>query len=365
MDRLDPLLHFTAARWDADALAAADRIDALPPHQRGTLAGVPFLQKTTPQLASPLVDRLVAAGAVSVGQSTRPGLGTLSQAWGWNGREYTRNPWDLQRSSGGSSAGAASAVAAGVVPIATGGDSAGSLRIPAAFCGVVGFKPSYGLIPGRGRPPRSGLTVPGVIGGSVGDVALATRVVAGADLDRVVPDRPLRAAYSDDLGVASTDPLVARVAKQRVAELAVADIIELAPIKVVLPDPEQSWTTLYEFGIGGTPNQCDLERANATRRLIDDVLETIFDQVDVLITPTTPQTATHYLEIDESLPAGDLCWAFNLSGHPAVTVPAGLLGGLPVGLQLVTAPGRDDFALAAAEQATLPVLRPPIHASVT
>lgn len=94
---------------------------------------------------------------VAIGTSTRPDPAVDCQAWGWNGRDLTANPWATDRSAGGSSAGAAVAVAAGVVPIATGGDGAGSLRIPAAFCGVTGFKGTYGRISraaGRSRTQR-------------------------------------------------------------------------------------------------------------------------------------------------------------------------------------------------------------------
>ena len=132
---LDPVLHFVDSLAADSALAAARRIDASPFDQRGALAGVPFLAKAGTSVASPVVRRLAAAGAVLLGTSTRPDPAAVCQAWGWNGRDHTRNPWHPGLSSGGSSAGAASAVAAGVVPLATGADSAGSLRIPAAFCG--------------------------------------------------------------------------------------------------------------------------------------------------------------------------------------------------------------------------------------
>jgi amidase len=137
---LDPVLHFVDTLAADEAAQAAARIDALPvtERQRQPLAGVPFLAKARTTVASPVVGRLVDAGAVLLGTSTRPDPAAVCQAWGWNGSEHTGNPWDPTRSSGGSSAGAAAAVAAGVVPIATGGDAAGSLRIPASFCGVTG-----------------------------------------------------------------------------------------------------------------------------------------------------------------------------------------------------------------------------------
>jgi amidase len=178
---LDPVLHFIDSLAADSALAAARRIDASPFDQRGALAGVPFLAKAGTSVASPVVGRLAAAGAVLLGTSTRPDPAAVNQAWGWNGRDHTGNPWHPGRSSGGSSAGAASAVAAGVVPLATGADSAGSLRIPAAFCWVAGLKGSRGRIPRAAGRSRAQLTVAGVIGADLADVVLATSIASGPD----------------------------------------------------------------------------------------------------------------------------------------------------------------------------------------
>ena len=134
---LDPALHFTDTLAADAARAAAARIDALPPaeRQRLPLAGVPFLAKGRMTLASPVNGRLASAGAVLLGTTTRPALGAVNQAWGWNGSAHTSTPWNRGRSSGGSSAGAASAVAAGVVPVATGGDAAGRCGSPPRSAG--------------------------------------------------------------------------------------------------------------------------------------------------------------------------------------------------------------------------------------
>jgi Asp-tRNA(Asn)/Glu-tRNA(Gln) amidotransferase A subunit family amidase len=151
--RLDPLLHFVDELDVAGARAAAERLEPT-----GPLAGVPFFVKARTPDNSPLISRLVAAGAIPIGTATRARPGAVSQTFGWNGRDYTRNPWDLSRSPGGSTAGGAAAVAAGVVPLSSGGDSGGSLRIPAAFCGVVGFKGTYAQLVGHSEaspPPAS------------------------------------------------------------------------------------------------------------------------------------------------------------------------------------------------------------------
>jgi amidase len=318
VDALDPVLHFMSESWTATALAAAGRIDALPPAERGPLAGIPFLAKAGTTMRTPVVERLAAAGAIAIGTSTRPDPAAACQAWGWNGRDHTANPWRTDRSSGGSSAGAAAAVAAGVVPIATGADGAGSGRIPAAFCGVVGFKGSYGRVPRPAGRSRTQRIVTGVIGARIADVVLATSLASGlhpADPTALphwpVPARPgrrLRVAYSPDLGFAHPDPGVADIARERVTALADA-----------------------------------------------------FTKIDVLVTPTTPETAFGIGDYEANLPAGDLCWAFNLSGHPAVTVPAGLLRGLPVGLQAVAAPHRDDLALALTGLAQVCLPDPPVR----
>jgi amidase len=101
------------------------------------------------------------------------------------------------------------------------------------------------------------------------------------------------------------------------------------------------------------------------RRHNDAALAAIFETVDVLVTPATPQTAFPIGEYEANLPAGDLCWAFNLSGHPAVTVPAGLLDGRPAGLQAIAAHHRDDLALAVAALAAVPMPDPPLFSTWT
>jgi amidase len=250
VDALDPVLHFMSESWAATALAAAGRIDALPPAERGPLAGIPFLAKAGTTMRTPVVERLAAAGAIAIGTSTRPDPAAACQAWGWNGRDHTANPWRTDRSSGGSSAGAAAAVAAGVVPIATGADGAGSVRIPAAFCGVVGFKGSYGRVPRPAGRSRTQRIVTGVIGARIADVVLATSLASGlhpADPTALphwpVPARPgrrLRVAYSPDLGFARPDPGVADIVRERVTALADAGAADLANIAVRLADPRRA-----------------------------------------------------------------------------------------------------------------------------
>jgi Asp-tRNA(Asn)/Glu-tRNA(Gln) amidotransferase A subunit family amidase len=368
---LDPVLFFINS-LDADsALAAARRVDAAPPGQRGMLAGVPFLAKKGTTAVSPVVGRLVEAGAVLLGTSTRPDPAAVCQAWGWNGRDHTRNPWDLALSSGGSSAGAASAVAAGVVPLATGGDSAGSLRIPAAFCGVAALKGSHGRIPHPSGRSRAQLTVSGVIGADLADVVLATSIASGpapAEPSALPhwpvpppPGRILRVGFSADLGFAPTDPAVAEVVLARLRELAGAGTIRLTEAAVRLTDPKMAWLPLTALENSRHPDPAELEHAYQLRRRNDVELSELFSRIDVLVTPTTPRTAFPIGDYEANLPAGHLCWAFNVSGHPAVTVPAGLLNGLPVGLQSVAAPHQDGLATWLASLAAARLPDPPAY----
>lgn len=371
VEALDPVLHFIDSLEAGSALAAAGRIDASPLDQRGTLAGVPFLAKARTSAADPVVGRLAAAGAVLLGTSTRPDPAAVCQAWGWNGRDHTRNPWDTSLSSGGSSAGAAAAVAAGVVPLATGGDSAGSLRIPAAFCGVAGLKGSHGRIPRLAGRSRAQLTVTGVIGADLAGVVLATSVASGPDPVEPTalphwpvpapPGRTLAVGFSADLGYARTDPAVAEVVRTRLRELAGAGTISLTEVTFRLADPAGAWLPLTALENSRHPDPAELERAYQLRRRNDAELSLLFSDVDVLVTPTTPQTAFPVGDYEANLPAGDLCWAFNVSGHPAVTVPAGLLDGLPVGLQAVAAPHQDDLAVWLASLAAVSLPDPPAY----
>jgi amidase len=370
---LDPVLHFVDSLAPHPALAAAARIDGLPRGQRDglPLAGVPFLAKAGMTAASPVVGRLVQAGAVLLGTSTRPDPAVACQAWGWNGREHTGNPWRADRSSGGSSAGAAVAAAAAVVPIATGGDSAGSLRIPAAFCGVTGLKGTYGRVPRLAGRSLAQLTVSGVIGADLADTVLATSIASGPDpgdpaaLPRwpvpATAGKQLTVGFSADLGYARPDAAVAGLVAGRLQELAAAGMIRLREVTVRLADPAAGWLPLAALDRGQLTDLAQLTSAHEVRRRNDRELAALFGDVDVLVTPTTPQTAFPLGEHEANLPAGDLCWAFNLSGHPAVTVPAGLLDGLPVGLQAVAAPHRDDLAVELAGLATVSLPDPPVR----
>jgi Asp-tRNA(Asn)/Glu-tRNA(Gln) amidotransferase A subunit family amidase len=357
--RWDPVLHFIDSLDAAGALAAAERVDLGLP-----LAGVPFLIKARTPAGSPIVARLLAAGAIPLGTSTRARPGAVSQTFGWNGRDFTRNPWDLSRSPGGSSAGAAAAVAAGVVPIASGGDSAGSLRIPASFCGVVGFKGTAGRVPRVDGRSLAGLTVGGFIGASLADVALATSLVSGPDrLDPgALPPWPVpsleagpwRVAYRSALSSQLTDPAVDAVVRGSLAAPGI--VVQDAPLDWLALD--DAWLTLRDVDAGNVVDPGAVQAAVRVRSHNSTALADLFAQVDVLVTPTTSRVAHGYDRHEENLMVVDHCWGFNVTGHPAVSVPVGLVDGLPVGAQVVAPPGRDDLALSVAAQLMRPLSLP-------
>jgi len=348
--RLDPVLHFLDELDAGTALRLAREVD-----QAGPLAGVPFLVKARTPPGSPILERLLAAGAIPIGTATRARPGPGSQTYGWNGREYTRNPWDVSRSPGGSTAGGAAAIAAGVVPLATGGDSGGSLRIPASFCGLVGFKGTYGRVPRAVGRSLGGLTTAGVIGADLDDVMLATSVVSGPHrLDPtalphwpvpILAEGPFRVAYLPTLNTQyAVDPGVDQVIRDRLSVVEVVDV----PLKLLPTD--DAWQVLSALDAGRGATAAEAQRAREVRDHNHTALADLFEVVDALVTPTTLTVAHGYDQHNENIIVGDPCWAFNVTGHPAVSVPVGLLDGLPVGAQVVTPYGDDATALAVAKR---------------
>ena len=332
--------------------------------------------------------RLRAAGAVPIGKTAAPEFGTLNftktKAWG-----ITRNPWNLERTPGGSSGGTAAAVAAGLIPCGTASDGGGSTRIPAAFSGLVGMKPSHGRIPHPG-PSGSQTAVYGLLTTTVTESARHLDVTAGPDdRDRLSLPVPtlgyedaietldvagLRARWSVDMGFVETvDPEVARVAEAAARSLTVAAGLRLDDGEVRLTDPVRSW-----LGSGAMDLWLSLEEgmwpdvANDLTRYSRDALDqtedypvskfaeqlrhreqltvdagALFGEIDVLLTPTTAVPA---FAAEGPPPGGAMATPFtmlaNLCWNPAISVPAGLTSdGLPVGLQIVAARHRDEIPL--------------------
>ncbi|GGN86351.1 hypothetical protein GCM10011579_078090 [Streptomyces albiflavescens] len=378
IERVDPALSAFAAVWGEEALRRAGEVDArIAAGEWLPLAGVPIGVKGRRGLRT--AGALVAAGCVPVGATSVPGPGTASQTWGLGAHGRTVNPWRADRTPGGSSAGSAAAVAAGLVPMATGSDGAGSVRIPAAWCGAFGLKSTNGRLPST---DRTGLTAAGVLTRNAADAAAYWRVVSGSTpprLDRT-PDRapnrgqdlghagrgpttspdpttsqnpdphpsrppapsPLPAVWSPDLGFADTDADIAAVAHGAVERLVEAGIVRLVSRDVCLEDPAPAWLALRTPG-------ADAAVAQPLREANDHLLAGLFAEIPLLLTPTTPNPP-HGHEGPGDRYSTALTWAFNLSGHPATSIPSGFgPDGCPVGLQFVARHGAEPLLLRVAQ----------------
>jgi aspartyl-tRNA(Asn)/glutamyl-tRNA(Gln) amidotransferase subunit A len=321
---------------------------------------------------------------------------------GWKGETTNRligsthNPWQRGATAGGSSGGAAAAVAAGLGPIAQGSDGAGSIRIPAGFCGVFGLKPTFGTVPIWPPSSTDTLSHVGPITRTAADAALMLSAIAGPDArDLHSLGRPrldyreglgdglegVRVAWSPDLGYVDVDPEVARLTAAAAASLrrAGAEVHDLGP---AFPDPWPVVHTLwaaseaaaYPDGIDDVRDLLDPGRiavieagftlgpgavaaAAIARHTHYRAVDALLESADLLVTPTLPVPA---FPVGQDSPIRNgkqtsyLGWTgftypFNLSGHPAATVPCGFTtGGLPVGLQLVGRWHRDALVLRAA-----------------
>ncbi|MFH0178261.1 amidase family protein [Streptomyces cacaoi] len=358
--RVDRSLCAFAEVWEERARAGAREVDArVAAGEQLPLAGVPIGVKGRHGLRA--AGPLVAAGCVPVGATAVPGPGTPWQTWGLGAHGRTVNPWRADRTPGGSSAGSAAAVAAGLVPLATGSDGAGSVRIPAAWCGVIGLKTTNRRpLPGQGAAPasrdRTGLAAPGVLVHHAADADAYWQAMAPrADLVPAPgpapgpgpgPAQPV-AVFSADLGFADPDPeplALARAAAGRLAEAGVVRLLPPSDAPLRLADPAPAWLALR------TPGS-DLRAAERVRHVNDRLLADLFSRADLLLTPTTPNAAHGHQGPGDRYSTA-LTWAFNLSGHPAISIPAGLgADGCPVGLHMVAAHGGETALLAAARAA--------------
>lgn len=347
------------------------------------------------------VRRLRAAGAIPIGITNVPEL----TIWPWTASEangITRNPWDLSRTPGGSSGGSASAVAAGMVPCATGSDGGGSIRIPASCCGLVGMKPTRGRV--STQPAREGwlgLSVFGGLARTVRDSALLLDAMQGAIAGDAHSAPPFDGTYVEAaakaperlrIAVSRKVPpgLIATVsADQRGAWERMSHVLADLGHEVVERDPRyglaqldfvQTWIRgIYEES-RRVPDPARLEPltrqvAGTGRRLVpvsrrDKLLAkrarttarilALWNEVDVLMTPGLATTAIAAegvfgkpfpLALDRAGRFTPFTPIFNLTGQPAVTIPAGFAGdGLPLSVQLVSRPGAEDTLYALAGQ---------------
>lgn len=326
----------------------------------------------------PVVARLRAAGAVVVGLTNLPELAIYPLTDSVFG--ITRNPWDTSRTAGGSSGGAAAAVASAMVPLAHGTDGLGSVRIPAAACGVFGIKPGAGVVPAQvGVDSWRGLTENGVLAASVSDAALMLGVLAGAGFGLAEPGR-LRIAVS----VRPPGPGIVVHRSCQAAVRQTGDLLAGLGHEIRDDDPHYPlWLTpaliSYWFACPAADagsHVAGMERRTrwhvragqaalrvrppdpGDRQRLRAALEPFFEDHDVLIMPVLARPCPPARRWGErswlrsvalSLMFAPMTGAWNLAGFPAASVPVPRAG-LPGAVQLVAAPGREEALLAVAAQ---------------
>jgi amidase len=359
--------------------------DLVPTAGIRTTFGSPLFQDHVPTADHPLVQRLKRAGAITLGKTNTPEFGAGSQTFN---RVFgaTRNPYDLSKTPGGSSGGAAAALACGLIPIADGSDMGGSLRNPAAFTNVVGFRPSLGRVP----DPASTLgwfplSTHGPMARTVGDVALLLSAMAGPDpaapLSLPQPGsefaKPLdrgfsgvRVAWFRDLGGLPFDPRVRGVVDaQRKVFAALGCVVEEAEPDFAGADfafkTLRAWnsalshgervrtqreaykaTIVREVEEGARLTGADLARAEQLRTQLWRRFQKFLDRYEYFVLPTTQvppfDVTQEYVTGINGVPLNSYidwmkaCWYISTVGNPAISVPAGFTPeGLPVGLQIV------------------------------
>jgi aspartyl-tRNA(Asn)/glutamyl-tRNA(Gln) amidotransferase subunit A len=363
------------------------------PTRRGSL-----LPNSRAMADAPAVARARAAGAIVIGK-------TATSEYGWSASTVSRvagptaNPWARDRSAGGSSGGSAAAVSAGLCTAALGTDGAGSIRIPAAFCGVVGYKPSFGRIP-YVPPCVDRLAHVGPLARCVADAATLASILAGphhGDPDSVIappgPPRepsPLRIGWIEFPGISAE---VRRVTEQ-VRPVLTAQGHQVESLDAPFPDPYPALVDIIAAGeaactapadeelsdqgrvavvrYGRTVSGASVVRAEETRLALRARLRSVMDRYDLLAMATVPVEPFPADATGPSWATGLnwLAWTpatypFNMTGQPALSLPVGLTwSGLPVGLQLVGPFGGDDLLLSAASRLEADLgllLTPPPH----
>lgn len=373
---------------------------------RSTMGSLIF-QDTVPDRDSIVVERVRQAGAVILGKTNTPEFGLLGTTENRLG-DACRNPWNRQRTAGGSSGGAGAAVAAGLCALATGSDGGGSIRIPSSFCGVYGIKPAQGRVPrfgGFGRPVVGQFSQSGPMTRTVRDAALLLQVLAGPDARDVscLPEAPpdfvaaldrgvqgLRLGWSPDFGYAAVDPEVAQVTTKaaRVFEELGARVEE-ASITLEEPFPpfwsifstnayagyghllKEQGDQLTTYGrdcleCGARASGADYARALFYVDQIRAKFATLMQTYDLILTPTMavpafpigqqPQTIAGHA-VNAFWGALPFTYPINMTGHPAASVPCGFSAdGMPIGLHLIGR--RDDEATVLRASAAFEQARP-------
>lgn len=390
-----------AALW---GLPSADK-DLVQRKGVRTTFGSRFMAEYVSEASDDLVTVLDAAGAVSLGKTNTPEFGLPSYTENLVGPP-ARNPYNTTLGAGGSSGGAAVAVAAGLLPFAPGSDGGGSIRIPAAACGLVGIKPSRGLIPaGTGIDKLAGLVVPGPIARTVTDAAmLLDAMIAGGDYpftlraprwdEGALLGAAVRGEGRFQLGVMTTSPWDSaydiRIAPEAIAalDLAVRELDALGHgIDAMALEPDDSYSpafrTVWQAGAAGIPvegdalqllepltqwliargrelSARDLSEALAALSLFERSIIRQFSGFDAVITPTlamTPRPVGWYdsedaeLNFAQQVKYTPFTSFVNVSGLPAITLPVGVTEeGLPMGVQLVGRPGGEHVLISIGAQ---------------
>jgi amidase len=417
--RLDPQLNAFRVVLAERALLEAEQAEArLKGGDERPLLGVPVALKDELDLAGEItthgtdaypdpatadcehVRRLREAGAIVIGKTHLPELAicgfTESATWG-----VTRNPWDPQRSPGGSSGGSAAAVAAGLVSIASASDGGGSIRIPASSCGLFGLKPQRGRVSLAPLTSHwNGLSAAGCVSRSVRDTALYLDVVSGGSQEPGAPPAPerpfveaaqtppgkLRIAYSTLAPRAAAPPAVSDVVKNAVAETAGVlrglghEAVEADPAwgsignnitprylhgvaedLATVPRPERLERRTKGFGrLGRLIPDGLFERAYAAREADAARINAIFDSHDVLMTPVMGGTAVPVRRWEGMSALRTIlgmsrfypyCVPWNHLGNPAMSVPAGFAAdGMPLAVQIIGRPNDEATLLSLAAQ---------------
>ena len=414
IDRLNPKVNAIVTLVAEMAIEAATRADEMqargetlgPLHglpvahkdlinTRGirTTFGSPLFRNNVPTEDDILVERMRRAGAIIVGKTNTPEFGAGSQTFN-TVFGATRNPYDLSKTCGGSSGGAAVALACGMVPVASGSDAGGSLRNPAAFCNVVGFRPSIGRVPNPKGNGWSTLSTNGCLGRSVADLALSLSTIAGPDPNSPLAinepgelfARPLdrsfkgvRVAWFKDLGGVPFDPRVRTVVDAHRATFeSLGCIVEQAepdfsPAEISFRTL-RAWSASVNYGAmleqhpgafkdtlkdeiqtGMKLTGQDIARAEIAHSLLWRRFQAFLQKYEYFILPTTQlppfDVNTPYpteiagVHFNNYIDWMKACWYISATGNAAASVPAGFTPeGLPVGVQIV---GRDkqDFSV--------------------
>ena len=370
-----------------------------------TTFGSPLYKDNIPTVDDIVVERIRRAGAITIGKTNTPEFGSGSQTFN-KVFGATHNPYDLTKTCGGSSGGAAVALACGMTPVATGSDTGGSLRNPAAFCNVVGFRPSIGRVPNPNAAfAWSTLSTSGCLGRSVADLALALSTIAGPDsraplsinesgerfarpLDRSF--KGVRVAWFKDLGGVPFDPRVRAVVDgHRKTFESLGCIVEQAEPDFSLAEIAfrvlRAWNSANVYGsrlrehpeafkdtLAGEIEEglrltgMDLARAETAHGQLWRRFQAFLEEYEYFVLPTTQLPAfdvdTPYpteiasVKFDNYIDWMKSCWYISATGNPAASVPGGFTPeGLPVGVQIVGRNKQDVSVLQMAhafEQAT-------------